>query len=418
MRPSRATIDAARLWRRLEDMARIGATPRGGVNRPALSAEDAAAQAQLIAWGAARGYAASTDAIGNLFIRRLGRRPDLPPVLTGSHLDSQPAGGRYDGTFGVLAGLEVLESIDDSGIQTERTIELVAWMNEEGSRFAPTTMGSAVFSGAMPLSAALATTDAQGTSVADALSAVRAGVPPAPSGRRSPFPVAAYVEAHIEQGPILEQRGARVGAVSGIQGLRWFEVSIEGRAAHAGTTPRVERRDALMAALDLIADLDRLTGRDDDRVRFTVGRMMVSPGSPNTVPDKVVFTIDLRHPESATLEDLGVGIRDACRSPRAGCRVSLRTILDSPPVAFDPRIVEGIRLAAAARGYASLDLVSGATHDAKHLAGLCPTGMIFIPCCDGVSHHESEAITPDDAATGAQILADVAFELANAPIER
>lgn len=414
MRRSRATIDAARLWRRLEDMARIGATPRGGVNRLALSAEDAAAQAQLVAWGAARGYAASTDAIGNLFIRRLGRRPDLPPVLTGSHLDSQPAGGRYDGTFGVLAGLEVLESLDDCGIRTERTIELVAWMNEEGSRFAPTTMGSAVFSGTMPLAAALATTDVRGTRVADALSAVRAALPAALPSRQSPFPITAYVEAHIEQGPILERCGARIGAVSGIQGLRWFEVSTEGRAAHAGTTPRLERRDALVAALDLIADLRRLTEHGDDRVRLTVGRMIVSPGSPNTVPDKVLFTVDLRHPDRATLEDLGVDIRDACRLPRAGCVVSLRTILESPPVVFDPRIGEGIRLAAAARGYPSLNLVSGATHDAKHLAGLCPTGMIFIPCRGGVSHHESEAIAPDEAAVGAQILADVVLELANA----
>jgi N-carbamoyl-L-amino-acid hydrolase len=412
MMPARVAIDGARLWRRHEDMARIGATPGGGVKRQALSAEDAQARNLLIAWSAARGYAAAADAIGNLFIRRPGRKPHLPPVLTGSHLDSQPSGGRYDGTYGVLAGLEVLESLDDCGVETERAVELAVWMNEEGSRFAPTTMGSAVFAGALPLSAALATQDAEGSSVAEALASIRVGRPTAVSEHKPRLP-AAYVEAHIEQGPVLERRGVRIGAVSGIQGLRWFEVETQGRAAHAGTTPRADRQDALMAALDLLADLRGLTERGDERVRFTVGRMTVSPGSPNTVPEKVAFTIDLRHPDSGVLSDLGMRIREACRPMRAGCSVTLREILDSPPVAFDPRIVESIRLAAATHGHSSLELVSGATHDAKHLAGLCPTGMIFIPCRDGVSHHESEAITLEDAAAGAQILADVILELAS-----
>jgi N-carbamoyl-L-amino-acid hydrolase len=414
MRAARVTIDGARLWQRLEQMARVGATPGGGVNRQALSTEDAEAKDLLITWSKARGYAVATDRIGNLFIRRAGRSPHLPPVLTGSHLDSQPSGGRYDGTYGVLAGLEVLESLDDCRIETERTIELAVWMNEEGSRFVPTTMGSAVFSGALPLSTALATRDASGTSVGEALASVRGGLPADLSEREPRFPIAAYVEAHIEQGPVLEQHGARIGAVSGIQGLRWFEVEIRGRAAHAGTTPRADRQDALMAALDLLSDLRRLLDDgDDDRVRFTVGRMTISPGSPNTVPDKLTFTIDLRHPDRGALNDLAISIRDACRRPaRAGCAVDLREILDSPPVAFDPRIVESIRLATAARGYSSFDLVSGATHDAKYLAGLCPTGMIFIPCRDGISHHESEAIEPDDANAGAQILADVVLELA------
>lgn len=410
----RATIYGARLWQRHEEMARIGRTSLGGVNRQALSAEDLEARKLLRSWASRRGYEATTDAIGNLFIRRRGRRPRLPPVLTGSHLDSQPTGGRYDGTYGVLAGLEVLEALDDCEISTERTIELVVWSNEEGSRFTPTTMGSAVFAGAIPLAVALETRDSRDTSVAEALAAIRASQSDL-ADRAAPFPVAAYVEAHIEQGPILERRKARIGVVTGIQGLRWLEVEVRGCAAHAGTTPHRDRQDALMAALELIADLRAQMDDAGEEVRFTIGRLIVSPGSPNTIPDKVNFTVDLRHPDEDTLRRLADTIRDASRQQRGACVVALRETLHSPPVAFDLRIMKSIRLAAEARTLPWIDLVSGATHDAKHLAPLCPAGMIFIPCRGGVSHNEAEAIELEDAAAGAQVLADVLHKLANAP---
>lgn len=404
-------INPVRLWQRHEAMAQIGATPAGGVNRQALSSEDIAARRLLLGWAGERGYEASSDAIGNLFIRRPGRAAELPPVMTGSHLDSQPTGGRFDGTYGVLAGLEVLDALDEAGIATRRSIELVAWTNEEGSRFAPTTMGSAVFAGALALEQVLEVRDGEGIRLADALGAARATFPHLPE--RAPFPIAAYVEAHIEQGPVLERRAAHIGAVSGIQGLRWFEVTVQGRAAHAGTTPRVDRQDAFMAAVDLVGALRARIEAVDDTVRFTIGRMVVTPNSPNTVPERVAFTIDLRHPDGRALHDLTAGIRDCCRMAPGGCAIALRQTLDSPPVAFDPRVVESVRLAARGRDLACLDLVSGATHDAKHLAKLCPTGMIFIPCRAGVSHNEAESVEPGQAADGAQVLADVLLELAN-----
>lgn len=412
MSTKRVIVDGARLWQRHEDMSQIGATPVGGVNRQALSIEDSEARKLILSWSDARNYQAATDAIGNLYISRAGRRPDLPPVLTGSHLDSQPAGGRYDGAYGVLAGFEVLEALDDRRIATDRTITLVAWTNEEGSRFAPVTMGSGVFAGALSLTSALATRDTAGTSVAEALASLektQSGLLPQVT---VPFPIAAYIEAHIEQGPILERLGKRIGAVSGIQGLRWFEITVRGRAAHAGTTPHADRQDALVAAIDLIGDLRQRSLHGGEQVRFTIGRMIVGPGSPNTVPNSVVFTIDLRHPDRCVLEEISQSMAAACRHPRGACTVTFREMLNSPPVTFDPRVVESVRLAAADRGYPWLDLVSGATHDAKHLANLCPTGMIFIPCRDGVSHHEAEAIAPEDATAGAQVLADVVLELA------
>jgi N-carbamoyl-L-amino-acid hydrolase len=231
-----------------------------------------------------------------------------------------------------------------------------------------------------------------------------------------PFAIAAYVELHIEQGPVLEQQGKWIGAVTGIQGLRWFEVAVRGRAAHAGTTPHASRQDALMAALGLIAELRQFAeDLGGEQARFTVGRMMVGPGSPNTVPDQVTFTIDLRHPDRDVLAAISQGIEHACRVPRNGCTTAMSVLLTSEPVAFDPRILDMVRLAAGARGYPCLDLVSGATHDAKHLSNLCPTGMIFIPCLGGVSHHEAESITPEDAAAGCEVLADVILELAGTP---
>jgi beta-ureidopropionase / N-carbamoyl-L-amino-acid hydrolase len=407
-----SAVDGDRLWRRHMELAQIGATARGGVNRQALSPEDGRARAMLLGWAQARGFAGSVDPIGNFFIRRPGRDREATPVVTGSHLDTQPTGGKFDGVYGVLAGFETLEAMSDLGLATRRPIDLVVWTNEEGSRFPPTTMGSAVFAGALPLDRALSTQDAAGTSVGEAL-AWTLGAAPVEGRRPLGFPIAAYVEAHIEQGPILEARQKVIGAVTAIQGLRWFSIEVLGQAAHAGTTPRRRRRDAFSAAVAMVAALERLMLDDSDTVRFTVGRVEVAPNSPNTVPARVFFTVDFRHPDAATLARLGDQIEGVCRANARGCEVSVTETIRSEPATFSSAIVSSVAAAAFRLGLPHMDIVSGATHDAKFMAGRCPSGMIFIPCRDGVSHCEEEEATPDHVAAGTRVLAEIIVELAN-----
>ena len=296
-------VDAERLWRRHMELARFGATANGGVNRQALSREEIEARAELVRWGRAIGLEPSTDAVANLFLRMPGLDPALPPVLIGSHIDSQPTGGKFDGAFGVLAALESIEAIRSAGPMPRRSIEVVAWMNEEGSRFAPGMMGSAVFTGARSCEDVEAVKDKQGISVAAALAGVLGteSLPRRPLG----FPVAAFLEAHIEQGPILEMERKAVGIVTGIQGKRTFRVEIEGEENHAGTSPRSARRDALVAAVGVIHALQQAMWGNDDVVRFTIGMLNVTPNAPSVVPARVVFSIDLRHPDASTLRSLG-----------------------------------------------------------------------------------------------------------------
>ncbi len=406
-----AGVNPDRLWHRHLALARIGATGRGGVNRQALTPGDAEARRQVLAWAAARGFAASVDAIGNLFVRRAGSDPAAAPVVSGSHLDTQPTGGNFDGIFGVLAALEALEAAEEGHIATTRPLELVIWTNEEGARFQPTTMGSAVFAGALPLDTALDTADGQGVTVRAALAETLAATPVA-SRRPFGFPIAAYVEAHIEQGPILEATGMTIGVVTGIQGLRWFRVEVTGEEAHAGTMPLARRRDALVAAIEMVHGLRELMADPTDTVRFTVGRFEVRPNSPNTVPGQVLFTVDFRHPDRQVLARLGDRVEAVCRAHARGCAVEVVETLSSPPTAFSGAVMDLLRAAAPRHALPHADIVSGATHDAKHLAGLCPTGMIFVPCERGVSHNEAERASPADLAAGARVLADVLVELA------
>ena len=407
-----AAVDQERLWRRLMAMAEHGATAAGGVNRQALSAEDAAARRTMVDWAGALGLDASSDAIGNLFLRRPGREPAAAPVMTGSHLDSQPMGGRFDGAYGVLAGLEAIEAIAEAGIETRRPLELVAWTNEEGSRFQPGCMGSGVFAGRMALPELLGLTDAAGMRLESALVELLAATPGLPE--RPPWVPAAYLEAHIEQGPILEREGLPVGVVGGVQGMRWFSVEVAGEAAHAGTTPMRRRRDALQAALAMLAALDKAMADDSDRVRFTVGRFEVAPNSPNTVPARVFFTIDFRHPDAATIDALCGRIEPICREHAGDCEVTVRQTMDEPPCLFDPAVVGQIRAAAAGLGLPHRDIMSGAGHDAVNLAPLCPTGMVFVPCAGGVSHNEAESARPEDLAAGTRVLAASLVALAEA----
>jgi len=398
-------INGLRLSDRHREMARIGGTANGGVNRQALTAEDTEGRRLLLQWATARGYTAGTDPIGNLFIRRAGARADLSPIMTGSHLDSQPTGGKYDGVYGVLAGLEVLETLDDHDVVTERPIELVVWMNEEGSRFGPVTMGSAVAAGAVPLERALATTDSRGVSVGEALAWQIEQLPPMES-RPLGATGHAYIEAHIEQGPVLEQEKRGIGVVSAIQGLHLYQVEVRGFEAHAGTTPSRHRKDALVAASALIAKLRAEVADPADVLRFTVGRFEVSPASPHIVPGKVTFSIDLRHPDPEHLLRTGERILGLCSGEIEHCTVSAKVMLRSTPVQFDARLVAAVRNAAEHRGFRHMSMVSGATHDAKYMADRTPTAMIFVPSEKGISHNELEHTDDEDLAAGAQILCD------------
>jgi len=399
-----AAVDQDRLWRRLMQMAEVGATPAGGVNRQAFSGEDTAAKKLLAAWAAALGFEVTIDAIGNLYVRRPGVDAAAAPVMTGSHLDSQPTGGKFDGAYGVLAGFEALEALERAGIETTRAIEVVAWSNEEGSRFQPGCMGSAVYVGSMDPAKLMAITDSAGITVERALAETLEALPEV-QRREAGLPVAAYVEAHIEQGPRLEAEGLAVGAVTGIQGSEWFAVEVVGEEAHAGTTPLKQRKDALKAACSIVGALEALMADETDTVRFTVGRFEVFPGSPNTVPGRVFFTIDFRHPDLATIDRLAGQVERVAKANARGCEVEVTRTRKVDPTHFDPTMVALVSEQAKALGIAAMEIFSGAGHDAQYMAQVCPTAMIFVPCEGGVSHNEAESATPEDLAQGTRVLA-------------
>jgi N-carbamoyl-L-amino-acid hydrolase len=405
-------VDQRRLWQRHMQMAQIGAIPANGVNRAAFSKEDIEARKLLIAWAQARKFTVAADAIGNLFIRRAGTDAHAAPVMTGSHTDSQPRGGRFDGIYGVLAGLEALEAIDEAGARTRHPIEVVAWSNEEGGRFAPCTMGSAVHTGARSLGDFMEVKDNAGIVLKDALAQTLAATPTAEQ-RELNAPAAAYIETHIEQGPLLEQEAKTIGVVTGIQGLRWFNVEVFGETAHAGTTPVSTRKDALRDAVAAINALHELTRDPSDTVRFTIGRMLVTPNSPNSVASHVLFSVDVRHPDLATIARLGEAVEPAVRKAAKHCTVKVTSTLHDDPCAFDPAVVDCIERAAQALNVSHRRMPSGASHDAMYMARVCPTGMIFVPCERGISHNEAENAKPEDLAAGARVLTAALLELAN-----
>ena len=405
-------VDQHRLWQRHVEMAKIGAIPGSGVNRAAFSKEDIEARKLLISWARARNFTVAMDAIGNLFVRRAGTDAHAAPVMAGSHMDSQPRGGRFDGIYGVLAALEALEAIEEAGATTRHPIELVAWSNEEGGRFAPCTMGSAVYTGAKALSDFLAVKDNEGIALGDALAETLVATP-ATGKRERNAPAAAYVEAHIEQGPLLEQEGKTIGVVTGIQGLRWFNVEVFGESAHAGTTPVGARKDALRDAIAAINALHELTRDASDTVRFTVGRMLVTPNSPNSVAGHVLFSVDVRHPDLATVARLGDAVEPAVRNAAKHCSVKVTPTLHDDPCAFDPAVADCIERAARALELPHRRMASGASHDAMYMSRVCPTGMIFVPCESGISHNEAENAKPEDLAAGARVLTAALLELAN-----
>jgi len=402
-----------RLWQRHVDMAKLGGTPRGGVNRQALSPEDAAARNLLMSWAKARGFSISTDAIGNLFVRREGSDPKALPVMSGSHMDSQPTGGRFDGMYGVLAAFEALEALEDAGVKTKRPVLAVAWTNEEGSRFQPGAMGSAVFAGHNKLDEMLAVKDWKGVVLKDALAETLKTAPAPMRDGKPGFALDGYVEAHIEQGPRLENEKKTIGVVTAIQGSRRYIVETVGEEAHAGTTPRAARKDAFAAALRVAQAMYEATTDKDDSLRFTIGRVDVSPGSPNTVPGKTIFTIDMRHPSDAVLDAHEKKLHEIVATKAAPCPATIERVMVVPPTDFAPLVIDLVRAKTNTLGLSNMDMPSGAGHDAMHIAQLCPTGMIFVPCERGISHNEIENASPSDLAAGARVLVEVLTELAN-----
>jgi N-carbamoyl-L-amino-acid hydrolase len=411
-----AAVSEARQWDRLMAMARLGAIPGDGVDRAALTELDRQSRRLLLSWAVPLGLAPSVDALGNLFLRHEGTEQGAAPVMAGSHMDSQPNGGRFDGIWGVLAALEAVQAIREAGITTRRPIEIVAWTNEEGGRFAPGCMGSMAWSGHSPRETWDAVTDNDGLRFGDELAALLASesdIPRRPLGVVEGIAPFAYVEPHIEQGPLLENEGLDIGVVTGIQGSRWFLVDIAGKTDHAGTAPLSMRQDAVQDMVRAINALNALTQDPDDVLRFTVGRIEVGPNTSNTVADRVRFSIDLRHPDAATLVAKGDAIAATVHGAMARCRATVTERFHAMPARFDPMVQDAIEQATLALGLKPRRMPSGAFHDAQFLVPICPSGMIFIPSRNGVSHHPSEYSSPAQVANGARVLARVLAELAN-----
>ncbi|RDB44516.1 Zn-dependent hydrolase [Halomonas sp. DQ26W] len=406
------SIDGQRLWSSLMAMAEIGPTANGGSCRLALTEEDAAGRRLLIEWCEAIGCTLRVDRVGNLFIRRPGRRDDLDPVATGSHLDTQPKGGRFDGILGVLAGLEVFRSLHDQGVVTERPLELVVWTNEEGSRFAPAMVASGTFAGEFSEAYALSRQDCDGVTLGQALEATGfAGEMPVGEPR-----LAGYFELHIEQGPVLEEENEAIGVVTGAQGMRWFDVTLRGQTAHAGPTPMGYRRDALAGAARLIDRLQSHALADaSGGSKVTVGCLDIDSPSRNVVPGEVRFTLDLRHVEERELDALEALFERelAAVAETFGVETRSERVWASPVVEFDAGCVDAVERAALAQGVPYRRMMSGAGHDAVYVSRVAPTSMIFIPCRDGISHNEAEYASPEHCALGAEVLCDALIERAN-----
>ncbi|CBW76682.1 N-carbamoyl-L-amino acid hydrolase (EC 3.5.1.87) (plasmid) [Mycetohabitans rhizoxinica HKI 454] len=406
-------VNGKRLWDSLIEMARIGATPRGGVCRLALTDLDKQARDLIVDWAKAAGCTVSVDRMGNVFMRRAGRDDTLPPVVTGSHADSQPTGGRFDGIYGVLGGLEVIRALNDHGIVTERPIETVIWTNEEGSRFAPAMVASGVFAGVFSLEYGLSRKDVDGKTIGDELSRIGyAGEQPC-GGR----PIHAAFELHIEQGPILESENKTIGVVTDAQGQRWYEIVLAGQEAHAGPTPMPRRRDALLGASRVVQLVNEIGLRHAPLACATVGMMQVHPNSRNVIPGRVLFTVDFRHPSDDVLARMDAELREGIAQLADAGRLDAQVeqIFYYAPVPFDATCVRSVRAAAERFGYSHRDIVSGAGHDACYLAQVTPTSMIFVPCIDGISHNEVEDAKPEWIEAGANVLLHAMLERACEP---
>lgn len=400
-----------RLWQRLQAMAEIGGTTNGGCNRQALTDEDKAGRDLFIQWCEAVGCSITIDRMGNVFARRPGRDNTLPPVITGSHLDTQPTGGKYDGVYGVLAGVEILETLHEHQIETEHPIEVIAWTNEEGARFSPAMIGSGVWAGVFSEEYGHSRSDAQGKTIGEELTRIGyLGEQPAEAK-----PIKAAFELHIEQGPILEKEEKQIGIVSGVQGMRWYDLTIEGQPCHAGPSPMEVRKDPLMALGPILERLYKLADEHGPWARVTFGDIKAEPGARNTVPERVVLAVDLRHPDQEILNSMDLEFRRIVEeesSPR-GLNASMRDEWNSPAVVFDPNCVTAVREAVQLLGYSNMELFSGAGHDSVYVSQVAPTSMIFIPCEKGISHNEAENADPKDISAGCNVLLQAILKSAN-----
>lgn len=404
-------VSGSRLWSRLMAMGQIGATAHGGCNRQALTDKDREGRELFSSWAGAAGLTVRVDAIGNMFARRAGSDDALPVVMTGSHLDTQPTGGKFDGIYGVLAGLEVIESLNERGIGTRHPLEVAVWCNEEGCRFPAAMMGSAVWSGRMPLESAYALTDRDGLSVRQELE--RLGV--AGSAGLSRQAVKASFEVHIEQGPVLEQQGKRIGVVTGVQHMSRYEIVVEGQEAHAGPTPMDMRRDPIRVLADVLPALYAAAAARGPQARLTVAVIETRPTSPNTVPGFLRFIVDARHPDGTQYRSLREEIESVVKAAlaRHALKGEIRCVWQSAGVVFDSACVSAVRAAAAGLGCDALEMVSGAGHDSVNLAAVVPTSMIFVPCAGGLSHNEAESASSADLEAGANVLMHAMLSLAN-----
>ncbi len=399
-------INGDRLWQSLLDMSQIGALPGGGCRRLALSDEDRQARDVFRQMCLDAGCDVHIDRLGNMFARRPGRNPDLPPVAIGSHLDTQPHGGRFDGVYGVLAGLEIVRILNDHNIETDAPIEIVNWTNEEGARFAPAMLCSGVYAGLFDLDFALSRTDADGLRVDEELA--RIGYEgDTPCGKHQ---IGAFLEAHIEQGPLLEQHDEVIGVVTGGQGQRWYDVTVTGRDAHSGSTPMSGRSDALVAAAHLVTAVQDIALAHGPDGVGTVGELHVSPNARNTIPGEIQFTIDFRHPDDRVLSEMDTAIRFAASQEKV-VQVALDMIWHNPPVQFDTRCIDAIDKATRDLSYPYRYMVSGAGHDTCQLARKVPAAMVFVPCRDGLSHNEAEWAEPEHLVAGANVLLQAAIDL-------
>ncbi|MDU2938775.1 MAG: Zn-dependent hydrolase [Enterobacteriaceae bacterium] len=402
-------INGERLWASLMELAKIGATPKGGCCRLTLTDLDRQGRDLVIRWAKAAGLSVTVDKIGNVFMRREGRNPSLPPIVSGSHIDTQPTGGKFDGNYGVLAALEVVRTLNDLHIETEAPVEVVFWTNEEGSRFVPVMMGSGVFAGVFALDNIYAAADSEGKTVGEELKNIGY------LGTQTPgdHPIGAYFEAHIEQGPILEDEEKIIGVVQGVLGIRWYDCIVTGQESHAGPTPMHLRQDAMQVAARVMQEVVAIARRSEHG-RGTVGMVQVYPNSRNVVPGEVKFSIDMRNISDDEVAKMDGALREYINtvSQEAGMAITLEEVSHYPAAPFHPDCQAAISRAADQLGYPSRPIVSGAGHDAVYMSYHAPTGMIFIPCKDGISHNEIEYASPEHVTAGANVLLQVILDYA------
>lgn len=396
------TIDAERLWADLMETAAVGATSKGGICRLTLTDLDRQVRDWFAQRAEALGCVVTVDDMGSMFARWRGQRSDIPPIAIGSHLDTQPSGGKFDGTLGVLAALEAVRTLRSAGYETFAPIEVVNWTNEEGARFAPSMIASGVFVGVFTREWAADRQDRSGIKFGEALDRIGyRGVE-----KCGAHPLSAFFEVHIEQGPNLENEGKDIGVVTGVQAMRWYEVTVRGQDAHAGTTPMPRRQDALVSAAHIINDISAIAQAHSPHAVGTVGLIEVKPGSPNVVPGEVFFTIDFRHPDPAVIDRMEQELAEVVSGivHAVGVEVTIKNIMNQPPVQFDAECIEAVRQAAKTSGFSSREMISGAGHDAAYVSRVAPTAMVFVPCRNGISHNEEEFSSKEQCAAGAQVL--------------